>query len=262
VSVKSGEVHLYSGYHTGASLEEGYVEKFGNSVPEEINQEHQLVLVCSSLDSSSERIIQYLSSDYGVPINAVFFRFFRDGANEFLARSWLIEPSEAEARSTQAITQKKSDPWNGRDFVVNIGQGPHRTWEDCSKYGFVSGGGGRWYSGSLRQLFPGARVFANIPGEGFVGVGIVKAEALPIKDFIVKDKNSEPKRLLDMALAAPSMNENADDPDLCEYVVAVEWQDARRAKKLIARMACKEIKTRRGSSATISRWTNFADISG
>ena len=61
-----------------------------------------------------------------MPINAVFFFFFKDGASEFLARSWLIEPNEVEARSSRAITQKASDPWNGRDFVVNFGDGPER----------------------------------------------------------------------------------------------------------------------------------------
>ena len=36
---------------TAASFDEAYVaKKFGNSVPEEINEQHKLVLVCSSLD--------------------------------------------------------------------------------------------------------------------------------------------------------------------------------------------------------------------
>ena len=216
----------YSDSHSGASFDEAYVARFGASVPEEINEQHKLVLVCSSLDPESERIIEYLSSDYGVPINAVFFRFFKDGASEFLARSWLIEPNEVEARSSRAITQKSSDPWNGRDFVVNIGEGEARTWEDSRNYGFVSGGGGRWYSASLRQLFPGARVFANLPGEGFVGVGVVRSEALLAKQFKVRTPGNE-KPILELPLKAPAMNRNADDPDSCEYVVGVDWSDTR-----------------------------------
>jgi hypothetical protein len=216
----------YAEFHNGASFDEAYVARFGSSVPEEINQQHKLVLVCSSLDPESERIIEYLSKDYGVPINAVFFRFFKDGATEFLARSWLIEPNEVEARSTRAITQRATEPWNGRDFVVNIGHGEQRSWEDSRKYGFVSGGGGRWYSSSLRQLFPGARVFANIPGEGFVGVGTVRSEAVPVTQFKVARDDTE-KPILEMPLAAAGMGSNADNPDLCEYLVGVDWQNTR-----------------------------------
>ncbi|MBA2436009.1 MAG: DUF91 domain-containing protein [Chthoniobacterales bacterium] len=214
---------LYSEAHVGASFDEAYVARFGSSVPEEINEQHKLVLVCASLDPESERIIEYLSSDYGVPINAVFFRFFRDGASEFLARSWLIEPNEVEARSSRAITQKTSEPWNGRDFVVNFGDGDHRSWVDGQKYGFVAGGGGRWYSSSLRQLFKGARVFVNIPQEGFVGVGTVTSEAVPAKEFRIVMPDGTEQSLLNAPLRAPEIGHDQDDPELAEYVVGVDW---------------------------------------
>ncbi len=217
--------NYYSEFHNGASFDEAYVARFGSSVPEEINEQHKLVLVCSSLDPESERIIGYLSSDYGVPINAVFFRFFKDGASEFLARSWLIEPNEVEARSSRAITQKSSDPWNGKDFVVNFGDGEHRSWVDGQKYGFVAGGGGRWYSSSLRQLFPGARVFVNIPQEGFVGVGTVRSEAVPVKEFKVAMPDGTEEFILRAPLNASGMGHDQDDPELTEYVVGVDWVD-------------------------------------
>lgn len=217
----------YSEFHKGASFDEAYVDRFGASMPEEINEQHKLVLVCSSLDPESERIIEYLSSDYGVPINAVFFRFFKDGLSEFLARSWLIEPNEIEARASRGITQKSSEPWNGRDFVVNIGFGNERSWEDSRKYGFVSGGQVRWYSSSLRQLFPGARVFANVPGHGFVGVGTVRSEAVPVKDFKVKTKDGSEKPILQMPVEAPAMDHNSDDRELSEYIVGIDWLNTR-----------------------------------
>ena len=50
----------YSEFHGGASFDEAYVKRFGSSVPEEINKQHELVLVCSSLDPESERIIEVL----------------------------------------------------------------------------------------------------------------------------------------------------------------------------------------------------------
>jgi hypothetical protein len=222
---------LYARHHNGNSLDEGFTQRFGASIPEEINEDHQLFLVCTTLDSDSERVLQYLSGNYGVPINAVFFRFFRDGKNEFLARSWLIEPNEAEARSSQAITQRSAEPWNGRDFVVNIGDGRHRAWEDCCKYGFVSGGQGRWYSNSLHQLFPGARIFAFLPGQGFVGVGYVRTSAVPVREFVAKDEKGVEKPLLQLPLKAAAMSENSDDPDKSEYVVGVEWKETQPREK-------------------------------
>ena len=38
-----------------------------------------------------------------------------------------------------------------------------RNWEDARKYGFISGGGDRWYSQSLQALRPGHRVFVYLP---------------------------------------------------------------------------------------------------
>ena len=43
--------------------------------------------------------------------------------------------------------------------------------EDAVKYGFVSAGGGRWYSQTLRGLPVGARVFVNIPGAELIPKG-------------------------------------------------------------------------------------------
>jgi hypothetical protein len=45
--------------------------------------------LAAELDSSTERIINYLSDRFGVPINTVFFRYFKEAKNEYLAHSWL-----------------------------------------------------------------------------------------------------------------------------------------------------------------------------
>lgn len=213
---------IYSEKNFGKKLEEGFDDAFGTSLPEQINQSHELIVVASELDSSTERIINYLSDNYGVPINAVFFRFFRDEARDYLARTWLISPEEAERKSSKSKSKKGSEPWNGRDFYVSLGEGEHRNWDDCRKYGFVSGGGGKWYSQTLKLLFPGSRVFVNIPKTGYVGVGTVKEEAVPVKDFKVLLDGNEIS-ILDAPLVAPKMSENADDLDLCEYIVRIDW---------------------------------------
>lgn len=58
---------IYAEKHGGAKLEAGFQEAFGRSLPQEINQEHELIVVASELDPSTERIISYLSENYGVP---------------------------------------------------------------------------------------------------------------------------------------------------------------------------------------------------
>ncbi len=181
-----------------------------------------MIVVASELDSSTERIINYLADNYGVPLNAVFFRFFRDDGRDYLARTWLIDPEEAEQKVSRSIIKKGSEPWNGRDFYVSLGEGERRNWDDCRKYGFVSGGGGKWYSQTLKLLFPGSRVFVNIPKTGYVGVGTVKEPAVSVKEFKVT-VNGKEGSILDAPLKAPNIGENADDLDLSEYLVRVEW---------------------------------------
>ncbi len=142
-----------------------------------------------------------------------------------MARTWLIAPEEAERKASTSRVKRGSEAWNGRDFYASLGEDEHRTWDDCQRYGFVSGGQGKWYSQTLKLLFPGSRVFVNIPGTGYVGVGTVKESAVPVKDFKVALDGKEIP-ILDAPLVAPSMSENADDPDLSEYLVRVEWLKA------------------------------------
>lgn len=57
-----------------------YTERFGLSVdPETFNTEHKLTVVAASLDTDTPRIVEYLSEDYNVPVNAVLFSHFTDG---------------------------------------------------------------------------------------------------------------------------------------------------------------------------------------
>ena len=103
-------------------------------------------------------------------------------------------------KSSKSKSQNKGEAWNGKDFVVNIDTDDKgtSTWIDSQKYGFVSAGGGKWYSNSLKQLFVGARIFAMIPKKGYIGVGIVKETSIPIKEFHVFENNVN-KSILDEA---------------------------------------------------------------
>lgn len=209
---------IFGAYAPGASFEEAQRSAFGE-VPDELNASHHLVIVASELDPSTERIVEYLT-EYDVPINVVFFRYMRDGANEYLARSWLVDPVEIEVRD-----RRKKRPWNGQDFYISFGEGEHnaRLWEDALTYGFVSGGGDRWYSRSLAALQPGHRVFVHIPGRGYVGVGRVVESVQPVDQFTVREDGVDTPILRADGLRASNMGHNLGDPDRCEYVVRVEW---------------------------------------
>lgn len=167
----------------GTSLDHAFCEKFKiDQMPEVLNESHELMVVAGELDDSTERIISYLSDEYGVAINAVFFRFFKDGGNEYLSRAWLIDPEEVEGK---VVEKREKLPWNG-EFYVSFGSNPNRDWEEARKYGFVSAGGGSWYTKSLGMLEPGARIWVNMPGGiGYAGVGNVVEVAVPIDEFRV-----------------------------------------------------------------------------
>lgn len=214
--------NIYAEKNGGKKLEEGFYDAFGTNTPEKLNQSHDLMIVCCELDASTERIVNYLVNNYGVPINAVFFYYFTDEGKEYLTRTWLIEPEEVESRASKADSKKGGEVWNGRDFYVSLGEGEHRRWEDCRKYGFISGGQKPWHSRTLKLLFVDSRVFVNIPKTGYVGVGIVKGTSVSVKDFKVNVEGKEIP-ILEAELEAPNMGENADNPELSEYLVRVEW---------------------------------------
>lgn len=202
-----------------STLEEAFDKAFGAPLPDTLNEGHRLVLVASELDPATERILQYLSEDFSVPVNAVFFRYFKDGDHEYLTRTWFRDPRETEA---SAVARGKTEAWNGKDFYISVGEGVTRSWDDMRQYGFVSGGGGRWYSKTLDLLSPGKRVFACIPGTGYVGVGEVVDESRPVTEVEI-EMNGVAKPLLDLPLGAPKMGEFRDDPQKIEHVARVEW---------------------------------------
>ncbi len=213
---------VYARHNNGASLSEAFEAEFGQGPPDSLNSAHQLIIVASELDASTERIVSYVA-DYDIPLNVVFFQYFKDGDAEYLTRSWLIDPAEAEQRSRS--TRSRSRPqatWNGQDFYYSVGEDARRSWSDMVRFGFISAGGGRWYSNTLKQLEPGHRVFACIPQAGYVGVGLVRETVQPVSEFTVLVEG-RPTPILEAGLSTPNTGDAIDDPDLREYMVRVEW---------------------------------------
>lgn len=108
----------------------------------------------------------------------MFFSYLEDDERRYLARSWLVGGKEAAAAQPRSKGGRRAE-WNGRDWFVSLGEGPggSRSWVDGRRHQFVSAGGGRWYSGTLRSLPVGAPLFVHVPSRGYVAVGTTLAEA-------------------------------------------------------------------------------------
>lgn len=165
--------------------------------------------------------MQYLN-DRDIAINVLFFQVFEHAGQQLLSRAWLIDPSETQA-NVAVTTASKGDkePWNG-EFYVSFGDERSRSWDDAVCYGYISGGGGSWYSKTLRQLNPGDRVWVNIPGRGYVGVGQVLEAVQPASDFCVHTDTGE-HLAMDVLKHGDQYKATADDPELSEYFVRVKW---------------------------------------
>jgi len=100
-------------------------------------------------------------------------------------------------------------------------------------YGFVSAGGAPWYSGTLRKLPLGGRVFVNLPGRGYVGVGVVTGPPTPLRNFTI-EVDGQPVPLAEAETNTPVLAELALlDDDETEWYVPVEWVKALPRKQAI-----------------------------
>jgi hypothetical protein len=210
-------------YHpsgVASTIDEAFGQRFaGKEMPEALNENHELLVVASELDASSERIVAYLADEYGVAINAVFFRFFRDGENEYLSRAWLMDPAEAE----EIVTEKRGrEPWNG-EFYVSFGIYDDQRWEDAVQYGFVSASGGAWYTRTLGMLGPGDRIWVNVPEHGYTGVGEVTATVVTVDRFTVDRDDGTRVPITDLPVQAPKMFDAIGDPEKVLHMVPVRW---------------------------------------
>jgi hypothetical protein len=173
-----------------------------------------MVIVATDLHPESERVVLYLQKNYGVPVNAVFFSFFKDGDFEYLSRSWLVEPTN------ESAPPPGPSHWNG-EFYAIFGY-PQGIVEAGLKYGFFLAGGGEWYWKSMDMLNVGDRIRVNFgAGKGFGAVGRVTRTRTPVDDFRVEKDGAQ----VPITEAVPSRElvKVADDPDKATCAVAVEW---------------------------------------
>ncbi len=221
---RSDIIDIFTVYKPGVAFEEAFAEQFGDAPPEDLNAAQVFTIVAASVDNATERIVRFLNESFGVPINVVFFRHFEDGGASYLARTWLVDEVAQAATGTGSKKQPKSrEPWNGHDWYVSFGEFPDgRQWADAMKYGFVSAGGGKWYSNSMKNLPHGGRVFACIPKIGYVGVGTVLSPAKRFDETTVEIDGVE-QQLADSALVGNYRHVGDELEDNAEWVVQIKW---------------------------------------
>ena len=218
---------IFSRFTDGKSLDDAFEAHFGGALDEDdLMGLVERVLVAAELDASTERIINYLNAR-DIAINVIFFQVFQNGGEQFLSRAWLIDPIQTQANVTATTKTKdkgKKEPWNG-EYYVSFGRPDHRPWDEARKYGYISAGGGSWYSQTLQRLSPNDRVWVNVPPHGYVGVGRVVESVVPIDEFSVKtDQGERPAK--EVLSRADRYKTQAEDPEKAEYFVRVEWLDS------------------------------------
>jgi len=223
-------VQIYARFSNGGSLDADFKQRFGTALDEEtLNQTHQIILVAAELDPSTERIVAYLNAR-DIAINVLFSQVFEHNGEPLLSRAWMIDPGKTQVNATQtsSSTGEAREPWNG-EFYVSFGD---RNWSEARRFGFISGGGGAWYSQTLKLLQPGDRVWVKIPGTGYVGVGRVLEPVQPASSFTVNTDAGE-QLAMDVLERGDYYRTNADNADLTEYFVRIQWLDAREEKNAV-----------------------------
>jgi len=111
------------------SLEEAFREAFGTALPDVINESHKILIVGSEIDAHSERIIEYLSDEHGVNINAATFQYFEDkDAGRLLSRVFLIEPDKVETRTRRKGTSKRKPDLTRTELRERAKENGVREW--------------------------------------------------------------------------------------------------------------------------------------
>jgi hypothetical protein len=221
---------MYSRFAPSKNFMDDFQKRFGQPLDEEsLNQSHQIIIVASSLDDKTERIVSYLSG-HDIPINVLFFQVFAHGVEQLISRAWLLDPVATQVNAASPSTDS-NEPWNGEFYACYGHSADDRPWEEAVKYGFISAGGGEWYSNTLELLSPNDRVWVKAPGYGFVGVGRVIGKPERASEFKVKTLEGE-QPVLDV-VKGNFHRQFVDDPKRSEYFVPIEWLDTVPIEKAI-----------------------------
>jgi hypothetical protein len=138
--------------------------------------------------------------------------------------------------------EREGFDFSHRSHFFNVGEhfdkGANRNWEDCYNHGFVSTGYGPRFREQARQLRKSDVVLAyykdckGSKGHGYVGIGKVKAEAVPACEFRIRNKTLK-QMLKQERLVAKNMCHNYHNRDKCEYVTRIKWVHREKREKAL-----------------------------
>ena len=156
---------------------------------------------------SAEAILEFFpDADVSALTPEMADRYFDDPA---LANQWAQEIANSVANASSQ-PEKQIHQWNESDWYFAFGGGEGRRWDDAVKFGFVSAGGGDWYSKTVRALPTGARLFVYMPKIGYVGVGETTGPAV---------NYSESNEWKAKQMSGKYTHDNGEP----EYIVPVRW---------------------------------------
>ncbi|MDE0420866.1 MAG: endonuclease NucS [Gammaproteobacteria bacterium] len=114
-------------------FDKAFLQRFGHDAPETVNERHRMLIVASSLDSATQRIVEYLSRVHGVDINAATFSYFNTAQGEFLARSTLLDEDEVERRVEAKATKRRPVASEEALRGVAVENGVGELWDTATR---------------------------------------------------------------------------------------------------------------------------------
>ena len=148
-------------------------------------------------DTTKQNVLEFLKNEFKVYGTGVL--------NEVLQKTEIrIIPLEVH-KSIKPHSKPLVESWINSETVkshprsayqseyqyVNVGEGPHRNWDDNMRYGYIGLVAVLNGSEPLKKLKPGDEIFAYLKGKGYVGYGVVVESACMVKDFIVDNEDKE-----------------------------------------------------------------------
>lgn len=187
-------------------------------------QEVRIILASADFSRELTSAVLWLN-DRQLSIECFRLSPYRDGDKILLDVQQVIPLPEAtdyqvRVKTKQQLerTSRKARPdWTGVWYVqVGMDDSNARDWNRCREHGFLSAGGGPWYTNSLHRLEKGDLVAAYQRGKGYLGIGHVSTTAKPITEF-TGENNISFNQLF------PKLHRSKDEPEKFEHVIGINW---------------------------------------
>lgn len=188
----------------------------------------RIVLVSADFSKELTTAVLWLN-ERSLDIRCVRIKPYSNAEQTILDVQQIVPLPEAEEYLVRvrekAITVRDAARESGEDtgyWFMNTGDKDSdngRSWEDCSKYGFMLMGGQETYIRKAKKLRQDDKLFAYLSGHGYVGYGIVTAEAVPFNDF---RPAGHKERLADLPLTRTEP-ERMSDPERWDLCIGIKW---------------------------------------